>query len=113
MCSRPVGRMPLRTRLRLSGALSAGGTLMSPLGTGFFTAPRLPCAQQVSSDDQALNFAGAFVDREDARVAVHALDVTFTRIAHAAMNLHSLIGDAIGRLGGKEFRARRKGCRAG
>src|ERR1700739_4054566 len=104
--------MPLRTRLGLSGALSAGGTLMSPLGTGFFTAARLPCTQQVSSDYQALNLAGAFVDREDAGVAMHARDIAFARIAHAAMNLHGLIGDAIGRLGGEKFRSRNKSSRA-
>src|SRR5579864_3110127 len=108
MCSRPVGRMPLRTRLRLSGALSAGGTLMRLSGAGFFITTRLPCAQQVSSDDEALNFAGAFVNRENAGVAIHALDVAFARIAHAAMNLHGLVGDAIGHLGGEKFRARRK-----
>src|SRR5580700_1846735 len=64
--------------------------------------------EQVARDDQALNFAGAFVDREDTGVAVHALDVAFARIAHAAVNLDGLVGDAIGRLGGEKFRARRK-----
>src|SRR5205807_3673253 len=98
---------------RVSRAFSPpGGTLMSPSGVGLLTATSATCGQQVPSNDHALNFAGAFVDREHARVAIHALDVALARVTHAAVNLHGLIGHAIGHLGGEKFRARSKSTEA-
>src|SRR5690242_13658831 len=49
--------------------------------------------QKVAGDDDALDFAGAFVDGDDAGVAVHALDVGFARVAGAAVNLHGFVND--------------------
>src|SRR2546422_2489047 len=97
MCSRPVGRMPLRTRLRrgLPRALAprprseefAAGTLAASFGPGGFEGFRLRLestraralagccfthaaarGQQIAGDDHALDFAGAFVNGGDARV---------------------------------------------
>src|SRR2546427_6713554 len=120
MCSRPVGRMPLRTRFLFSWAFSAlGGTLMSPSATGFRCNRRVgigaahPGAEQVSGDDHALNLAGAFINGERASVAIHAFHVALARIAHAAVNLHGLIGHAVGHLGGKKFGARSISAEAG
>ena len=51
--------------------------------------------QQIAGDDHALDFAGAFVNRDYAGVAIHALDVRFARIPQAAVNLHGFVRDAI------------------
>src|SRR5882724_7262535 len=42
-------------------------------------------AQHPGGDHQALDFAGAFVNFGDARVAVHAFDGVFTAVAVAAV----------------------------
>src|SRR6266852_5997174 len=152
MCSRPVGRMPLTTRL--PRAPSARGFFFdsepvvnrSPWKFGvrrsrrrFYAVmsarPRLPfdspaeltplkreqdsrtpkrhrlkpvLLKQVARDDLALDLAGAFVDRDDAGVAVHALDVGLARIADAAVNLHRFIDYAIHHFAGVEFGLRRR-----
>src|SRR5216683_1544869 len=169
MCSRPVGRMPLTTRLprapsvraffslpiRLPIALPGnfgvrrscrrflrGGECsttprvpllptLSPLkreqdsrtpkwhsqfwlcGLAWHIAPcragaqhAAPLREQIARDDHALNLAGAFVDRDDARVAVHALDIGLARVAHAAMYLHRFIDYAIHHLAGIQLRFR-------
>src|SRR6266404_3809753 len=59
--------------------------------------------KQVAGDDRALHFAGAFVDGNDAGVAVHALDIGLTRITEAAMDLHGFVNDAINHFAGVEF----------
>src|SRR5216684_8817316 len=96
MCSRPVGRMPLTTRF-LEESDPIANLAASTLG-----------AEQVARDDHALNLAGAFVDRDDAGVAVHALDVGLARIADAAVNLHRFIDYAIHHFAGVEFGLRRR-----
>ena len=46
--------------------------------------------KQFARDHHALHFAGAFVNRQHARVAVIPFHVAFAGIAGAAMNLHRL-----------------------
>src|SRR5882724_1195578 len=48
-------------------------------------------AQQLARDDHALDFACPLVNRNHARVAVHALHIRLPRIPHASMHLHRLI----------------------
>src|SRR5690242_1522464 len=43
-------------------------------------------SQELARDDHALHFARAFVNRNHARVAVHALDIRLPRISDAAMH---------------------------
>src|ERR1700735_3266316 len=62
--------------------------------------------QKVAGYYQALHFAGAFVNCQDAGVAVVALDVGFTRVAAAAVDLDGVVGYAIGHFAGVEFGAR-------
>src|SRR6202011_6351292 len=52
--------------------------------------------QQFSGDDHALDFAGAFVNGQDAGVAVHALHRGLTGIADTAVDLHGFGGYPIG-----------------
>src|SRR5882724_5499021 len=63
--------------------------------------------EQIPRDDHALDFAGAFVNRDDAGVAVHAFDIGFARIAEAAVNLHGFVRDAVGHFACVEFCLRR------
>src|SRR5665213_2745061 len=62
--------------------------------------------QQIARDDHALNFAGAFVNGDDASVAIHAFDVRFARIALAAVNLNCFVSHAIYHFSGIQFCAR-------
>ncbi len=48
-----------------------------------------------TGDDEVLDFVGALVDAGDAQVAVPALDRHFAGVAHAAVNLHDAINDAV------------------
>src|SRR5208337_2862044 len=61
--------------------------------------------EQVAGDDGALDFAGTFVDGDDAGVAVHALDFGFAGVALAAVDLHGFVDDAIDHFAGVEFGA--------
>src|SRR6202041_1624942 len=54
-------------------------------------------------NDQALDFAGAFVDFGDAGVAVVALDGVFAGVAVAAVNLDGFVGDAGGHFAGEKL----------
>src|SRR5580700_4545281 len=60
-------------------------------------------AQNPRGNDQALDFAGAFVDFGDAGVAVVALDGIFAAVAVAAVDLDGFVGDAGGHFAGEEF----------
>jgi hypothetical protein len=62
--------------------------------------PAFSVAQQVAGDYQALHFAGAFVNCEDAGVAIVALDVGFARIAAAAVDLDRFVGYAVSHFAG-------------
>src|SRR6266478_4802160 len=77
----------------------------APAGGSYKTAQaRLPTLlEQIAGDDHALDFAGAFVNGDDAGVAVHALDIGLTRITDAAMNLHGFVDDTIGHFAGVKF----------
>ena len=59
--------------------------------------------QEPGGDDEALDFAGAFVDFGDAGVAVVALDGIFAGVAVAAVDLDGFVGDAGGHFAGEEF----------
>ena len=61
--------------------------------------------QKIAGDDGALDFAGTFVDGDNAGVAIHALDVGFARVAEAAVDLDGFVDDAIDHFAGVEFRA--------
>src|ERR1700739_1272294 len=51
--------------------------------------------KEVAGDDGALYFAGAFVDGDDAGVAVHAFDIGLAGIAETAVDLHGFVDNAI------------------
>ena len=59
--------------------------------------------EEIAGDDGALDFAGAFVDGDDAGVAVHALDFRFAGVAQAAVDLHGFVDDTIDHFAGVEF----------
>src|ERR1700694_1164133 len=61
---------------------------------------------EISRDQQALYFAGAFVDLRDARVAVMTLDGIVVQVAIAAADLDRLGAHRFGELGGVELRLR-------
>ena len=69
--------------------------------------------KEVAGDDGALNFAGAFVDGDDAGVTVHAFDVRLAGIAETAVDLHGLVDNAIDHFAGVEFGAGGGGRRGG
>ena len=56
--------------------------------------------KEVAGDDSALNFAGAFVDGDDAGVTVHAFDVGLAGIAETAVDLHGFVDNAINHFAG-------------
>src|SRR5687768_3158598 len=58
-----------------------------------------PLSQQLFCDDHALHLARAFVDAEDARVAVGALDRGALHVAHPAVDLQHAVRDPAGHLG--------------
>src|SRR6266849_5764772 len=68
--------------------------------SGYYGRLRL---QNPGRDNQALDFAGAFVDFGDAGVAVVALDGILAAVAIAAVNLDGFVRDARGHFAGKEF----------
>ena len=55
-------------------------------------------AQQVSSNDDALNFIGTFVDCRDLSIAVSTFDVHAFQEAGAAEDLKGFVGDFDGRI---------------
>ena len=61
--------------------------------------------EQVAGDDRALDLAGAFVDGDDAGIAVHALDFGFAGVALAAVDLHGFVDDAIDHFAREKFGA--------
>src|SRR6202022_5083612 len=63
----------------------------------------------VARDHHALNFARAFVDLRDARVAVVPLDRSVFEVAVAAVNLDRVRADFLGQFGRVELRLRRLG----
>src|SRR4051812_46094433 len=60
-------------------------------------------ADRLSGDDQLLDLAGAFVDSEQADVAVEPLDAVIGNIAGAAEYLDGAVGDSADRLARKIF----------
>src|SRR6516225_3328965 len=52
-----------------------------------------------AADDFILNLAGAFENRQHARVAPESLRLELHRISVAAVNLHRFTRDALGHLG--------------
>src|SRR6266700_738016 len=59
--------------------------------------------QRPGGDYQALDFAGAFVDFSDARVAVIAFHRIFAAVAVAAMNLYRFMRDSRSHFAGEKF----------
>src|SRR2546426_3656006 len=53
---------------------------------------------------RSLDLGRTFVDLGDSRVAEVALDVQLLRVPHAAVDLHRLVGDAVGGLDRKSTR---------
>src|ERR1700720_2832353 len=80
--------LPQGARLRGSGETVGGrynGTTKAATNIRRSKDRRLQT--QVAGYNHALDFAGALVDGDYAGIAVHALDIGFTRIAYAAVNL--------------------------
>ena len=73
-------------------------TLMNMDGqTNLLPHPNLHIAlEQIPGDNKVLDLIRAFVDTGDAEVAVPAFDGHFAGVAHAAVNLHDAVDDAIG-----------------
>src|SRR6516164_6167042 len=61
--------------------------------------------QNIPGNDGTLNLAGAFVDREDAGVAVHSLNFGFAGVAETAVNLYCLVDDPIDHFARVQFGA--------
>src|SRR2546428_8695994 len=59
--------------------------------------------KQLAGDDHALDLARAFVNRDYARVAVHALDLRLARVPDTAMHLHGFVHHAIHHLAGVQL----------
>ena len=76
-----------------------GKRLFRHFGRSGFFFLRRP-SHDVGADDDALNFVGAFVDGRDLRVAVHAFNRHSFKIAVAAEDLESVVGDFEGDIGG-------------
>src|SRR5205085_10620725 len=74
-----------------------------------------PLAQHLPGDDELLDLARAFVDAEQPRVAVEALDRDAAHVARAAVDLHRAVGHAADGLRADVLRRRRPepGVRAG
>src|SRR5712664_4895237 len=70
-----------------------------PLGAGF----KDDLLGEIAGDEQALDFAGAFVDLRDARVAVMALHRVIVQVAVAAVDLYRLRAHPLGELGSVEL----------
>src|SRR5271168_718286 len=88
-------------RIPRSGQINASlTTLRSARPT---TTSSLLTLQNPGRDYQALDFAGAFVDFGDARVAVVTLDGIFAAVAVAAVDLDGFVGDARGHFAGEKF----------
>ena len=68
---------------------------------------RLGAREEVAGDDGALDFGGAFVDGDNASVAVHAFDFGFAGVAEGAVDLDGFVDYAIDHFGGVEFGAGR------
>src|SRR5882724_3695726 len=68
--------------------------------------------QKLIRDHQFLNLGSAFIDAQRAHISVEALDHGAAHETGAAVNLHSLIDDAPGRFGGKQFGLTRLAGRA-
>src|SRR5260370_31530947 len=64
---------------------------------------RLLRTQNPGGDNEALDFAGAFVNFGDAGVAVVALYGIFAAVAVATVDLDGFVGDARGHFAGEEF----------
>src|SRR6266568_2390530 len=132
MCSRPVGRIPLSTRLLLRGkpaATSPPSFPFSPVVTltpipslqkSRFLAslemtimlhePKLIrgdllflSSEQFSRDDHALHFARPFVNRNHPGIAIHPLHIRLPRIPHGSMRLHRLVHHAVHHLAGVQL----------
>src|ERR1700744_4163180 len=63
---------------------------------------------EVGSDDQALNLAGAFVEPQQPHVAVDAFDGNTVHVAAAAVHLHREIGYLAGHFGAEQLRRGRR-----
>src|SRR6516164_9614033 len=80
-----------------------GGTSRMP---SIRMSPAAGLLDHVSSNDNLLDLAGAFVQAEQAHVAVEALDAVFRDVAGAAVDLHRAVGHAPAHLGCEQFAAR-------
>src|SRR5208282_4448995 len=64
-------------------------------------------AQKIAGDDELLNLARAFIDAEDAHVAIEAFDAVIGDVARAAENLHGAVRDPPDHFGCEIFAAGR------
>src|SRR5438105_6386891 len=93
-----------RQPLRQISAWRPTLALRCPLN-GHVTPPVVPGSpQQCIRNDQPLDLAGPLVDLRDSRVAEMALDVQLLRVAHPAVDLDRLVGDAVRRFRSEQLR---------
>src|SRR5690242_15417009 len=83
-------------------------SLMGRLGPVAASLDRDAVLEQRARDDEALDFARAFVDLHDARVAVIALDRILLHVAVAAVDLDRLVRDPGRGLGRVQLGHRRR-----
>src|SRR3984893_16884237 len=69
--------------------------------------PTLRSLHQPAADDQALDFAGTFIQPQQANVAIDAFHGHALHVSVAAVDLNGEIGDLAGHLGAEELRSRR------
>src|SRR5215469_4043783 len=100
---------PLQTATRCFVA-SVGMEILLPLfgalritNCWFSPSPIELRTQRPGRDDQALDFAGTFVNLRDAGVAVGAFNRVFAAVAVAAMDLHGFVRDTGGHFAGEKF----------
>src|SRR5215813_5264956 len=90
--------------------VSRSDTSVSLSQPSFGAAPMEPprlwpeLTQQRPRNHHSLDFRGALINFCDARIPEMPLDVQLFRVAHAAVDLDRLVGDAVGRLARIELR---------
>ena len=106
MRSRRPPRAALQTATtRSHSATSLGSAVFGQFGYSFaFTNSSIP--HHVSGDDELLDLAGAFVEAQQADVAVEALDCVFGHVAGAAVDLHGAVGDLADHFGAEQLAGR-------
>src|SRR2546427_5996896 len=85
---------------RVASPMRSGGTCPMATRSG---APTPGLEVELLGDDLLHDLAGAAADREEPDGAREALDRVLAHVPVAAVELHAVVGDAVGHLGGEEL----------